>query len=86
VINTTFASVCAVILLGLIFYTQGRKMWVKRKGKAMRCEACGRTIVDRPVRMEQDGRELVFCCEHCADAYVRGGRDESDGKTAKDDG
>jgi hypothetical protein len=70
-INTTFATICAVVLLGLIVYTQGRKMWVKRKGRAAVCAACGRTIVDRPVKMEKGGRELVFCCEHCADACVK---------------
>jgi hypothetical protein len=85
-VNETVAIICAVVLLGLIFYTQGRKMWATKKGKAMKCEACGRAIVDRPVRMEKDGRELVFCCQHCADAYVRGGRDKSDVKMSRDDG
>ena len=75
-INTTFATVCAVVLLGLIVYTQGRKMWAKKKGRAAVCAVCGRTVVDRPVKAEKDGQELTFCCEHCADAYMKSKSDK----------
>jgi len=85
-INTTFASVCAVILLGLILYTQGRKVWARRRGKAVKCQACGRAVVDSPVKIEEGDIELFFCCEHCADAYMKGGRNGSGGKAGKDDG
>ena len=70
-INETLAIICAVVLLGLIVYTQGVKVWARMKGSAAVCSACGRTIVDRPVKVEEDGKQLAFCCEHCADAYLK---------------
>jgi len=60
-------TVCALVLLGLIGYTQLRKILAK---KEMKCASCGRTIIERPVRKEVRGKGLVFCCEHCAEAYV----------------
>ncbi|MDI6888609.1 MAG: hypothetical protein QMC78_02785 [Methanocellales archaeon] len=61
-------TICALVLLGLIGYTQLRKILVKKE--AMKCASCGRAIIERPVRRGVRG-ELVFCCEHCAEAYVR---------------
>ncbi len=75
-INETLAIACAIVLLCLIVYTQGMKIWARKKGRAMACAACGRTIVDRPVRIVEDGREIVFCCEHCAAAYTSGGKNK----------
>ena len=64
-------TISAIILFGLIIYTQVRKMLAKRGGEEMRCASCGRLVVERPVKKEMDGKELVFCCEHCAAAYVK---------------
>jgi len=86
VINTTFASVCAAVLLVLILYTQGRKLWAKRRGKAVKCQACGRTVVDSPVKIKEGDSEFFFCCQHCADAYMKGARGKSDVKMDKGDG
>jgi hypothetical protein len=86
VINPVLASICAAVMLGLILATQVMKAWAKLKGRAVVCAACGRTVVDSPVKIEKEGRELVFCCGHCADAYVRSGRDKPNGQTGKDDG
>lgn len=61
-------TICALVLLGLIGYTQLRKILAKKE--VMKCASCGRTIIERPVRKEIGGKELVFCCEHCAEAYV----------------
>lgn len=60
-----------LILLGLIAYTQIRKR-LKFKGgeKILKCESCGRTIFEKPVKVKVDDKELVFCCEHCAKAYL----------------
>jgi uncharacterized ferredoxin-like protein len=43
-----------------------------KEGKAISlfCTSCGRTVVERPVKKEIKGEEFVFCCEHCAEAYV----------------
>lgn len=64
--------ICALALLSLIVYTQSRKIVARRRGKAIKCESCGRTIVERPVKIKVDDKELVFCCEHCAQAYLKG--------------
>jgi hypothetical protein len=86
VINPVFASICAAVMLGLILATQGMKVWAKLKGKAVVCAACGRTVVDSPVKIEEGGSDIFFCCQHCADAYIKGARDRSDGKIGKDNG
>jgi len=62
------------------------KAWAKLRGKAVVCAACGRTVVDSPVKIEEGGSDVFFCCQHCADAYVNGGRGEPDGNIGKDDG
>ena len=85
-INPILATICAAVMLGLILATQGVKLWAKLKGRSVVCAACGRTVVDSPVKIKEGGRDIFFCCEHCADAYVRGGRDKSDGKIGKDNG
>jgi hypothetical protein len=46
-------------------------MLAKRGGEEIRCASCRRTVVERPVKKEMDGKELVFCCEHRAAAYVK---------------
>jgi Zn finger protein HypA/HybF involved in hydrogenase expression len=65
----TIKTICAMVLLGLIAYTQGRRILVRIRKKTMRCATCGRTVFERPVKKEIDGKELVFCCEHCAMNY-----------------
>ena len=82
-INPIFASICAAFMLGLILATQGMKLWARLRGRTVVCAACGRTVVDSPVKMEEGGRDIYFCCEHCADAYMKGGRGEPEDK---DDG
>jgi hypothetical protein len=86
VIDPVFASVCAAVMLGLILATQWMKAWSKLRGRAVVCAACGRTVVDSPVKIEEGGSDIFFCCEHCAEAYVKGGRGKSDVKMDKDDG
>lgn len=61
-------TICALILLGLIAYTKIRRYI---RGKKMKCATCGRKIIERPVKKDVNGEELVFCCEHCAAAYVK---------------
>lgn len=60
-------TICALVLLGLVTYTLGKK--VSAKLRAMKCMSCGRPIVE-PVKREVRGKEMVFCCEHCAEAYI----------------
>ena len=43
----------------------------KKGGEERRWASCGRLVVERPVKKEMDGKELVFCCEHCAAAYTK---------------
>ncbi len=58
-----------IILVGLIAYTQLRKMLFR--GEKMRCFACGRRVVEKPVEVEIEGKKVYFCCEHCAAAYLQ---------------
>ena len=37
-------TLSAIILFGLIIYTQVRKMLAKRGGEEMRCASCGREL------------------------------------------
>ena len=83
-INTTLATICAVALLGLIVYTQGRRIWLRRRGRASRCDACGRAVAQRPVEIEHGGRRLTFCCQHCAEAYIRSHPDTNGGGERQD--
>lgn len=46
--------------------------------------ACGRTVVDSPVKMKEGDSDVFFCCEHCADAYVRGNRAQSGSKERRE--
>lgn len=58
-----------MILVGLITYTKLRKTLFK--GEKIKCFACGRRIVEKPVEVEVEGRKVCFCCEHCAAAYLQ---------------
>ncbi len=58
-----------LILLGFILYTQVEKR-LRKGGKEMKCLACGRIIFEKPVKIKTDGKEMIFCCEHCAKAYL----------------
>lgn len=83
-INPVFASICAAVMLGLILATQGMKAWARLKGRAVVCAACGRTVVDSPVKIKEGDSDVFFCCEHCADAYVRGNRAQSGSKERRE--
>jgi hypothetical protein len=63
-------TICAIILLGLIAYSLVRKAIARIGGEQMKCAGCGRTIGERSIKKEINGKELVFCCEHCAMAYA----------------
>jgi hypothetical protein len=65
-------TISFIILVILIFYSQIRR-WLPRGGK-MRCTACGRRIVEKPVEAEINGRKVYFCCEHCVAAYLQSER------------
>jgi len=84
VINPVFASICAAVMLGLILAAQGMKAWARLKGRAVVCDACGRTVVDSPVKMKEGDSDVFFCCEHCADAYVKGNRAQSGSKERRE--
>lgn len=63
-------TILALIFIGLVVYVRLRKILAKDRGKVMKCASCGRTIAERPVKKVIKGKELVFCCEHCADAHI----------------
>ncbi|RLF04553.1 MAG: transcriptional regulator [Thermoprotei archaeon] len=51
-------------------------IWVKvmklfKRKELEKCDACGRRIADKPVKIEVNGEIKTFCCEHCAEAYIK---------------
>lgn len=69
-------TILALIFVGLVILSILRKILAKG-GKVMKCASCGRTIAERPVKKVIKGKELVFCCEACAAAYVPSENQES---------
>lgn len=62
-------TVCALVLLSLIvdcIYTNEKNSGQKEH----EVRILRKTIVKRPVRKKIEREELVFCCEHCTEAYV----------------
>ncbi len=62
-------TISFIILIGLITYTQLRKILFK--GEKMKCFACGRRVIEKPVEAIVDGKKVYFCCEHCATTYLQ---------------
>ena len=65
-----------LILLGLIAFVKLREILEKRRGIRMKCVACGRKTFERPVKIKINSKELYFCCEHCAKAYLTKNKEE----------
>jgi len=59
--------IAAFILIGLIVAVK-----VIRAKRHARCATCGMPIVGSPVVRKVGGRNLTFCCEGCARAYMEG--------------
>jgi len=71
-------TISALILIALAIYAQLNKFLAKRRGNIMECANCGKAISERPVKKTIGGKEMFFCCEHCAFAYAAS-KDEAAG-------
>lgn len=42
--------------------------------KLTKCTHCGCTVYDNKFKEKVDGKNLAFCCCHCADSYKKGNK------------
>ncbi|RLF15506.1 MAG: hypothetical protein DRJ97_03730 [Thermoprotei archaeon] len=64
----TVGDLALIALIALVAYVKIRKF--RRRRDMDRCAMCGRLIAERPVELSVDGVKYLFCCEHCASAFL----------------